>query len=80
MANDEYRLVLSEGEAAKALSLSVSTLRRMRKEGNGPRFLGVSEGRVGYTREALEGWVRFISGLEEMAREVEAKARGPRSS
>jgi len=50
---------LTTGEAAKILDLSVSTLnqwRSVKKEGS-PPYLKIG-GKVYYTREGLEKWVR----------------------
>lgn len=40
--------VLNEHEAARALRYSVSTLRRFRQTGDGPVYIQLSPGRIGY--------------------------------
>ena len=50
-------MVVSESEAAHRLSLSPSSLRRMREAGEGPRAVWLSERRLGYLVSELEEWL-----------------------
>ena len=50
-------LIISEREAAQALSLSPSQLRRMRKEGVGPPYRQLGIKRLGYRVTELEQWI-----------------------
>jgi predicted DNA-binding transcriptional regulator AlpA len=51
-------LVLTEAEAAQALSLSVRTLQRLRLDGEGPRFLKLTGRRIGYANSDLHAWIQ----------------------
>lgn len=50
-------LVIPEAVAAKALSLSVRSLQRLRTDGGGPAFVRLGARRVGYTSDALSEWL-----------------------
>lgn len=50
-------LILTPVEAARTLSLSVSTLARMRIAGDGPTFVRLSRQKVGYRPSDLEAFV-----------------------
>ena len=49
--------VLNEAQAAKYLSLSVFTLRRLREARTGPKVLQLSPRRIGYRKASLEAWL-----------------------
>ncbi|WP_222184208.1 helix-turn-helix transcriptional regulator [Geminicoccus harenae] len=49
--------VLTEREAADRLRLSIVTMRRMRWAGSGPRFVRLSEKRIGYREADLNHWL-----------------------
>lgn len=59
--------LLTQREAALALSLSPRSLERMRCEGTGPKFVRLSRGRVAYTETALTEWIaaRTVSSTSE---------------
>jgi predicted DNA-binding transcriptional regulator AlpA len=49
--------LLTQRDAAKALSLSVRSLERMRVAGNGPKFVRLTRGRIAYLESHLEEWI-----------------------
>ena len=51
------RFVVSEIEAAQLLNLAPRTLQAMRLEGSGPRFVQLTERRIGYSVGELHAWV-----------------------
>jgi predicted DNA-binding transcriptional regulator AlpA len=57
VANHGPLAVVSENEAARLLSVSVSTLRRLRRRGLAPRVVFLSERRLGYRIGDLEQWL-----------------------
>lgn len=48
--------ILTEEEAARDLRISKRTLQRLRLEGGGPRFIQLTEKRVGYRPADLDTW------------------------
>jgi len=48
--------VLTEKQAAKYLGLAPITLKRMRKDGRGPRFVRLTTKRLGYRKASLDEW------------------------
>lgn len=60
-ANRAPRLILKEREAARALSLSVALLRRLRAAGKGPRVVWLSTRRLGYRLRDLEAWTDSLA-------------------
>jgi predicted DNA-binding transcriptional regulator AlpA len=57
--------VISEREAAFLLNVSVDTLRRRVRAGDGPPRIALSDRRVGYRRGALAEWLdRRVSGQQ----------------
>lgn len=54
MSLDEF---LGPRDVARLTSLSTSTLLRMRRRGDGPPWLPLSAGRVGYPKRGLEAWL-----------------------
>ena len=48
--------LIPEDEAADLLSLSVSTLRKYRLTGNGPKFIRISPRCIRYRKSWLENW------------------------
>lgn len=59
-------VVITEAEAARALSLSLSTLRRLRKAGQGPRCVRLSARRLGYRRDDLAAWLEARNAAAPM--------------
>lgn len=63
-------VLLTTGQAAKALGLSTKTLERYRLEGSGPTFVKLGSGKrapVRYRQADLDAWVnrqRFTSTAE----------------
>jgi predicted DNA-binding transcriptional regulator AlpA len=53
---DRQSTILTEDEAARDLRLSKRTLQRLRLEGGGPRFVQLTEKRVGYRPADLDDW------------------------
>jgi predicted DNA-binding transcriptional regulator AlpA len=51
-----FRL-LTQREAALALSLSTRSMERMRCTGGGPKFVRISRGRIAYRETDLEEWI-----------------------
>ena len=48
--------LLGEEEAAKRLSVSVRTLQRWRRTGDGPQFTRLGVRRLGYSEAELSAW------------------------
>jgi predicted DNA-binding transcriptional regulator AlpA len=48
--------ILTVAEAARTLRLSVRTLSRLAEVGEGPRFLQLSERRIGFLKPDLVAW------------------------
>lgn len=65
----ESRLVVTEREAAAMTCLSVRTLQRLRIDGGGPRFVKLTDRRIGYLAAELEAWIkaRAFSSTSEIA-------------
>jgi predicted DNA-binding transcriptional regulator AlpA len=61
--------LLTQREAALALSLSTRSLERMRCAGGGPKFVRLSRGRIAYREADLEEWIakRVVSSTSENA-------------
>jgi predicted DNA-binding transcriptional regulator AlpA len=61
------RPLLTQREAALALSLSTRSLERMRCAGGGPKFVRLSRGRIAYRECDLEEWIakRVVSNTSE---------------
>lgn len=59
--------LLTQRQAAQAISLSVRSLERMRCEGTGPAFVRLSRGRVAYREADLEKWIakRVVGSTSE---------------
>jgi len=49
--------VVTEIEAAKLLKVAIVTVRRMRWAGTGPRYVKLSERRIGYRVADLNAWL-----------------------
>jgi predicted DNA-binding transcriptional regulator AlpA len=61
--------LLTERELATYLRISVPTVQRMRAAGTGPRFVQLSERRIGYRRASVDAWLAArttdrIGGIE----------------
>lgn len=50
-------VVLTPEQAARALSLSPSTLAKLRLSGNGPAYCKMGRRKVGYRPEDLQAWL-----------------------
>jgi predicted DNA-binding transcriptional regulator AlpA len=59
--------LITQREAAEALSLSGRSLERMRCQGGGPKFVRLSRGRIAYREADLEEWIakRVVSSTSE---------------
>ncbi len=49
--------VVTETEAAKLLKLAIVTVRRMRWAGTGPRYVRLSQKRIGYRVADISAWL-----------------------
>jgi predicted DNA-binding transcriptional regulator AlpA len=54
-ADQDY--LLPERDAAKWLSVGISTLQRWRAEGYGPAYVRISARRIGYRNSEIKRWV-----------------------
>lgn len=50
-------LVISEQEVARIISVSISTLRRLKTRGEGPPRIQVSRRRIGYRLNDVDRWL-----------------------
>ena len=53
----EIPVVLTPEQAAEALSLSPSTLAKLRLSGNGPTYCKMGRRKIGYRPADLEAWL-----------------------
>lgn len=58
MTNTTHQEILSEREVSDWLGVSEPTLFRHRRNGTGPKFIRLSERRIGYRRNSVEEWLR----------------------
>lgn len=68
--NNAADQLLMAPDAARYVSLSPSTLAKMRMRGDGPKFIRLSANRVGYRRSDIEAWLKSCertSTLEDKA-------------
>jgi predicted DNA-binding transcriptional regulator AlpA len=49
--------LLTEGDVSRWLRVSLAVLQRLRSSGNGPRFVQISDRRIGYCRGDVEAWL-----------------------
>lgn len=63
MAEDDEDL-MTEEQVAKLLTVSVSTVKRLRVSGKGPRYIRISKRVVRYRRQDVLDWMRQ-GGAEE---------------
>lgn len=54
---DDGVILLRDGDVAKALGMSVATIRRWRVIGRGPVWVKLEGGAVRYERGAFEAWL-----------------------
>ena len=50
--------IITESDAAKMLSLSLQTMRRLRLDGGGPSFVKLTERRIGYLATDVRAWAQ----------------------
>jgi prophage regulatory protein len=66
--------VISEIEAADAIGVSTSTLRRMHSRGEGPPRIQLSQRRIGYRLGDVDEWLRLKAsrshGIQQNARKA----------
>jgi predicted site-specific integrase-resolvase len=71
-------MIRTEQEAADILKISVRTLQRWRREGQGPNYTRLGVRRLGYSEDDLQAWARrnvYASRAAELAgRRVVTKA------
>ena len=63
-------MIRTEQEAADILKISVRTLQRWRREGQGPSYTRLGVRRLGYSDDDLQAWARrnvFASRAAELA-------------
>lgn len=56
-ASHDHLAIVTETEAAKILKVAVMTVRRMRWAGTGPRYVKLSERRIGYRVADINAWL-----------------------
>jgi len=54
----EPRLLITEAEAARSLTLSIRVLQEMRSGEYGPPYVQLSERRIAYSPVSLQAWIR----------------------
>lgn len=54
---DTVDVLLTPQQAAERLNLTLSTLQRMRTEGNGPQFCKIGRRRIAYRETDIYRWV-----------------------
>lgn len=54
--NQLPRIIVTEGEAAQMVALSIRTLQRLRTSGGGPVFVQLGGRRIGYQVADLTAW------------------------
>lgn len=64
MAEDDQDELMTEGDVAKLLLISHSSMKRLRASGNGPRYVRISPRVVRYRRRDVLEWMRQ-GGAEE---------------
>ena len=77
MIHDSVDPILTEKHVSAWIGLSLPSLQRMRSNGSGPRFIQLSERRIGYRRSDVEAWLAArttdrIGGCKTAWRIVEA--------
>ena len=70
--------VLSEIQAADAISVSTSTLRRMHSRGEGPPRIQLSKRRIGYRLGDVDEWLRLRAYPSHRIQAKTLKFRGGR--
>jgi predicted DNA-binding transcriptional regulator AlpA len=62
--------LLTERQLSVWLGISLPSLQRMRSNGTGPKFVQLSERRIGYRKSAIETWLsaRTINRVGGFAR------------
>jgi predicted DNA-binding transcriptional regulator AlpA len=71
--------LLTEKDLAAWLGISLPSLQRMRSNGTGPRYVQISERRIGYRKNEVETWLTArttdrIGGISLCAREFEGNS------
>ncbi len=61
MIDNSIEPLLNEKELAAWLGVSLPSLQRMRSSGSGPRFIQLSQRRIGYRKSAVERWLEARS-------------------
>lgn len=57
MIDNSVDPLLNEKQLAAWLGISLPSLQRMRSSGCGPRFIQLSQRRIGYRKSAVERWL-----------------------
>lgn len=57
MIPDTVDAILTEKHVSAWIGLSLPSLQRMRSFGSGPRFIQLSERRIGYRKSDVEAWL-----------------------
>jgi predicted DNA-binding transcriptional regulator AlpA len=76
MAQDFTDPLLNERQLAAWLGISLPNLQRMRSKGCGPKFIQLSQRRIGYRTSAVEQWLetRTIDRVGALSRRAPQKA------
>jgi len=57
MTQDTVDTLLTEQDVSRWLRVSLAVLQRLRSSGTGPRFVQLSQRRIGYRRADIEAWL-----------------------
>jgi predicted DNA-binding transcriptional regulator AlpA len=74
--------LLNERQVSEWLGISLPSLQRLRSNGAGPRFIQLSERRIGYRASAVEGWLdtRTISRVGALSPAPQGPKNGKEAS
>lgn len=75
-ASFNAHLVVTESEAAQMLRLSPRSLQRLRLVGDGPAYVNLTPGRIGYPLANLQAWLAARTVTSTAAATVARKAAG----
>jgi len=67
----DQRKFLTTAEVSRRLGISVSSLERMRRVGEGPPFVRIGSRRIMYNANTLAGWEQRLEGESASSAEAE---------
>ena len=67
----DQRKFLTTAEVSRRLGISVSSLERMRRAGEGPPFVRMGSRRIMYNADFLAGWEQRLEGESASSAEAE---------